>query len=80
MKTLDRKLVLKTLAQHETLLASDIAKPENIGIVPNLDGLQNVLDDLSDSGFITKLTSMELPTYTITEKGIDEVERLASSK
>ena len=80
MKTLNRQLILDTLARHETLLADDIAKQENIGMVPNPDHLQYLLNDLSKNGFITKLTSMELPTYTITEKGIDEVERLASCK
>lgn len=75
MLTLNRTLVLQTLIKHETLIRSDIAKEENLGMIPDNDQLQSILDELNESGFIHLMDGIQLPTYTITEKGIQEAKK-----
>jgi hypothetical protein len=72
MLTLTRTLVLKTLIKHETLILSDIAKEENLGMIPNKDHLQSLLDELNESGHIHLMDGVVPQTYTITAKGINE--------
>lgn len=76
MLILNRSLVLNTLIKHETLTLIDIAKEENLGIVPNTDHLQSLLDELNESGHIHLMDGVVPSTYTITDKGIKEGERL----
>jgi hypothetical protein len=78
MLTLNRTLVLKSLIKHETLLLGDIAKEENLGMIPNEAHLQYLLDELNESGHIHLMDGIEPPTYTITVKGINEGARLSN--
>jgi hypothetical protein len=74
----NRKILLDTLIKHETLTVDDIAKEENLGLVPNKDQLGFLLSELSLSGHIYALSGVVPVTYTITQKGIDEGKRLAA--
>jgi len=76
MLTLNRKIVLDTLIRHETLTLDDIAKEENLGIKPNEDHLQYLLEELEQESYIQQLEGTVLRTYTITDKGIKEGKRL----
>ena len=76
MTTLNRTLVLNTLIKHETLTLADIAKEENLGLTPNEQHLRFLLAELDESGYIQKLDGAAESTYTITDKGIEEGERL----
>ena len=76
MSLLNRAAVLKTMIKHETLLIQDIGKEENMGFVANKEHLQFLLDELTESGYLVILSGVTPPTYTITRKGIKEVERL----
>jgi len=73
---LNRTIVLNTLIRHETLTITDIAKEENLGVVPNKDTLQLLLNELTESDHIHILEGAVPCTYTITEKGIKEGARL----
>ena len=73
---LNRTIVLNTLIKHETLTIDDIAKEENLGMKPNEEHLQLLLDELTESNYIHILGSAATRTYTITDKGIREGERL----
>ncbi|RYY01091.1 MAG: hypothetical protein EOO53_19755 [Gammaproteobacteria bacterium] len=75
----NRKILLDTLIKHETLTEDDIAKVENLGVVPNKEQLGFLLSELTLSGHIQVLTGAEPVTYTITQKGIDEGIRLQLS-
>jgi hypothetical protein len=72
----NRKILLDTLIKHETLTEDDIAKEENLGVVPNKEQLGFLLSELSLSGHILVLSGAMPVTYTITQKGIDEGKRL----
>jgi hypothetical protein len=74
----NRRILLDTLIKHETLTEEDIAKEENLGIVPNKEQLGFLLSELSLSGHILILSGAFPVTYTITQKGIDEGKRLES--
>jgi hypothetical protein len=74
----NRKILLDTLIKHETLTEEDIAKEENLGLVPNKEQLGFLLSELSLSGHILILSGASPVTYTITQKGIDEGKRLES--
>jgi len=76
MTTLNRTIVLNTLIKHETLTLTDIAKAENLGMIPNEQHLRFLLEELDESGYIQKLDGAAVSTYTITDKGIEEGERL----
>jgi hypothetical protein len=76
MSTLNRILVLNTLAKHETLTLTDIGKKENLGLVPDMHHLQLLLDELEQGSYIQKLNVAAVCTYTITDKGIAEGKRL----
>ena len=76
MATLNRKVVLNTLAKHETLTLTDIGKKENLGLVPDMNHLQLLLDELEQGSYIQKLDGAAVCTYTITDKGIAEGKRL----
>jgi hypothetical protein len=75
---LNRKLLLDTLIKHETLTEEDIAKVENLGLIPNKVQLGFLLSELSLSGHIYRLSGVVPVTYTITQKGIDEGKRLGA--
>lgn len=72
----NRNILLDTLIKHETLTEDDIAKEENLGVVPNKEQLGFLLNELSLSGHIQVLSGAAPVTYTITQKGIDEGARL----
>lgn len=76
MLTLNRKLLLNTLLKHETLTLTDIGKEKNLGLVPNRHHLQLLLDELEQDSYIQKLGGTVPCTYTVTEKGITEGNRL----
>jgi len=76
---LNRKILLHTLIKHETLTEVDIAKEENLGLVPNKVQLGFLLSELSLSGHIEALSGVVPVTYTITQKGIDEGKRLETT-
>jgi len=76
MLTLNRKLLLNTLIQHETLTLTDIGKEKNLGLTPNKHHLQLLLDELEQDSFIQKLSGAVPCTYTVTDKGITEGKRL----
>ena len=72
MTTINRTLVLNALIKHETLTITDIAKKENLGIVPDQDLLNSILGELTQGGLIDVLDGVIPCTYTITDKGIKE--------
>jgi hypothetical protein len=76
MSTLNRTLVLNTLIKHETLTLPDLGKEENLGITANEYHLQLLVDELAEGCYIQKLDGAVPSTYTITDKGITEGERL----
>jgi hypothetical protein len=76
MLTLNRKLLLNTLIKHETLTLTDIGKEQNLGLVPNKHHLQLLLDELEQDSYIQKLRGAVPCTYTVTDKGITEGNRL----
>jgi hypothetical protein len=76
MSTLNRTLVLDTLIKHETLIIHDIEKEENLGFVPNSEHLRLLLEELTESGYLHVLSGVVPRTYTITDKGIAEGQRL----
>jgi hypothetical protein len=76
MLTLNRKLLLHTLIQHETLTITDIGKEQNLGLTPNKHHLQLLLDELEQDSYIQKLGGAVPCTYTVTDKGIAEGNRL----
>ena len=73
---LNHTIVLNTLIRHETLTITDIEKEENLGLVPNKEQLQLLLDELTASDYVHILSGAEPCTYTITTKGINEGKRL----
>lgn len=77
MSVINRKILLFTLIKHETLTVDDIGKEENLGIVPDQCKLKYLLNELTKNGFFTILNGVVPCTYTITEKGIKEGERLS---
>jgi hypothetical protein len=76
MLTLNRKLLLNSIIKHETLTLTDIGKVQNLGLVPNKHHLQFLLDELEQDSYIQKLGGAVPFTYTVTEKGIAEGNRL----
>ena len=72
MTNISHDLILNTLIKHETLTIEDIAKAENLGLVPNEFHLKSLLNDLINSGHIETLNGISPLTYTITTKGINE--------
>lgn len=72
MKYISRKILLATLTKHETLTIDDIAKEENLGLVPDKNQLKFLLRQLTISGHILVLDGITPVTYTITTAGIDE--------
>ncbi|MCE3282163.1 MAG: hypothetical protein K0Q66_900 [Chitinophagaceae bacterium] len=75
-KRIDRQILLETLIKHETLTIIDLAKEENLGLVPDPNHLDLLLQELRDSGHVEDLPGVLPVTYTITVKGIDEGLRL----
>jgi hypothetical protein len=76
MLTLNRKLLLNTLIKHETLTLTDIGREKNLGLTPNKHHLQLLLDELEEDSYIQKLDGVMPCTYTVTDKGIAEGNRL----
>lgn len=76
MNLVTRKILLDTLTRHETLTIDDIAKQENLGLVPDKSQLLYLLKQLVISGHILRLDGATPLTYTITTTGIDEHNRL----
>jgi len=67
---------LNTLIKHETLTLTDIGKEKNLGLVPNKHHLQLLLDELVKGCYIQILGGAVPCTYTVTDKGIAEGNRL----
>jgi hypothetical protein len=76
MSTLNRKLLLSTLIKHETLTLEDVGEEKNLGLIPDKHHLQLLLDELEEESYIQKLQGAVPCTYTITDKGIAEGNRL----
>lgn len=76
MLTLNRRLLLNTLIKHETLTITDIGREQNLGLIPNKHHLQLLLDELEQDSYIQKLGGAVPCTYTVTNKGIAEGNRL----
>ena len=76
MSILNRKLLLNTLIKHETMTLADVGKEKNLGLVPNKHHLQLLLDELEQDSYILKLSGAVPCTYTVTDKGIAEGNRL----
>jgi hypothetical protein len=76
MSHINRTLLLNTLIRHETLTIVDIAKKENLGIIPDRHHLNFLLEELIESGDIDTLDGVTPCTYTITDQGIKEGARL----
>ncbi len=76
MLTLNRILLLNTLIKHGTLTLKDVGKHETLGLTPNKHHLQVLLDQLEQQSCIQKLNGALPCTYTITDKGIAEGNRL----
>jgi hypothetical protein len=77
--TINRKIVLDTLIQHETLTIDDLGKKEIIGVVADKNHLQLLLTELSNGGYLEDLPGVQPLTYTITKKGIEEGVRLRAA-
>ncbi|GEO07171.1 hypothetical protein AAE02nite_48350 [Adhaeribacter aerolatus] len=73
-------MILNTLIKHETLTIVDLAKMVNPGIKPKENHLQLLLDEILESGHICMLNGITPSTYTITDKGIKEGQRLAQEE
>ena len=76
MTNINRTMVLNSLIKHETLTITDIAKEENLGIVPDKTHLNYLINELVESGHVHALDGVIPTTYTITTKGINEGMRL----
>ena len=76
MLILNRKLLLNTLIKHETMILTDIGTVKNLGLTPNRHHLQVLLDQLEQDSYIQKLSGAVPCTYTVTDKGIAEGNRL----
>jgi hypothetical protein len=76
MLTFNRKLLLNTLIKHETLTLTDIGKEKNLELTPNKHHLQLLLAELEQDSYILKLGGTVPCTYTVTDKGIAEGNRL----
>ena len=76
MTSLNRTLVLNMFIKHETLTLTDATLKENLGMVPHKDHFQFLLEELKESGHVLQLEGPVQTTYTITDKGIAEAERL----
>ena len=74
MSQLNRTLVLNTLIKHETLTRADLGKEENLGFTANEEHLNFLLEEMEEASYIKKLSGTL--TYTITDKGIEEGQRL----
>ncbi len=77
MSNINRTIVLNSLIKHETLTIADVGKEENLGMVANTEHLNFLLGELVESGHIHTLNGVKPVTYTITEKGIKEGDRLS---
>jgi hypothetical protein len=76
MNFVTRHLLLTTLSKHEALTIDDIAKPEYLGLLPDLNQLKYLLHQLSIRGHIAKMNGTTPTTYMITKEGIEENNRL----
>lgn len=79
MPLLNRKIILDTLIKHETIMLSEFGNDQNMGFKPNMVHMQLLLDELEQESFIQKLSGAVSCTYSITNKGIEEGERLNSA-
>jgi len=78
MSNINRSILLNTLIRHETLTIDDVSKQENLGMIPDEQKLKFLLGELVKNGQLDILDGVTPVTYTITEKGIKEGERLAN--
>src|SRR5690348_16157580 len=75
MPLFNRILLLTSLIKHETLTIDDLAKEENMGMLPDKEQLKTLLNELRESGCIVQLNGVNPSTYTINDKGITEGKR-----
>ena len=80
MLPLNRNTVLHTLIEHETLTIGDTGKEENLGFTANKEHLKIILDELTSEGYLTMLNGVIPSTYTVTDKGIEEGQRVAENQ
>ena len=76
MNFVTRHLLLTTLSRYGTLTIDDIAKPENLGLLPDLSQLKYLLHQLVIRGHILVLNGAKPITYSITKEGMEENNRL----
>jgi hypothetical protein len=76
MTFINRKMLLDTMIQHETLTIIDLAKKANLGFIPITGQLNYLLQQLRNDGLILLLRGAIPATFTITDKGIQEGKRL----
>ena len=65
------------MIKHETITIVDIAKAENLGLIPEMGQLKYLLSDLVNEGFIIILQGATPRTYSVTLKGTEEGKRLS---
>ena len=76
MALINRKMLLDTMIQHETLTIIALAKKADLGFKPITDHLNCLLQQLRNDGLIMFLRGAIPATFTITDKGIKEGKRL----
>lgn len=72
MNTLTPLIVLKALVKHETLTFPDLVQEKNLGINLPSEDIEMALENLESKKLVSKLDGIHPPTYTITQKGIEE--------
>jgi hypothetical protein len=76
MTTITSIIVLKALAKHETLTLPDLIMEQNLGITIPSHDVENALVKLREQKLVDMLDGTNPPTYTITNKGIEEDKKI----
>jgi len=77
MTMISRKMIMDAMIKHETLTIVDMAKAENLGLIPEMGQLKYLLSGLVDEGFVIILQGAIPRTYSITKRGMEEGKRLS---
>lgn len=77
MTTVTPLIVLTALVKHETLTLPDLQQEKNLGTYLPPQEVELALETLTKQKFVTTLQGVTPTTYTITEKGIEESERIS---
>ncbi|MGN6618830.1 MAG: hypothetical protein ACTHJ5_16770 [Ilyomonas sp.] len=75
MPLINRIQLLNSLIKHETLTIDDLAKEENMGMIPDKEQLKILLNELRKSGHILQLNGVNPFTYTISDTGVADGKR-----